>query len=34
MQNLFKNNINWDEPIDVFSANEWLKWKNNLMTLN
>ena len=29
-----KNNLNWDEPIDDDTAQEWLKWRSNLMTLD
>ena len=31
-QNLCKNNLTWDEPIDDSSSYKWLKW-NHLMTL-
>ena len=34
IQRLCKNNLNWDEPIDDDTAQEWLKWRNNLMTLD
>ena len=34
IQQLCKNNVNWDEPIDDDTAQEWLKWRNNLMTLD
>ena len=34
IQRLYKNNLNWDEPIDDDTAQEWLKWRNNLMTLD
>ena len=33
IQQLCKNNINWDEPIDEHTAYEWLKWRNNLVAL-
>ena len=33
MQRLCKNNLNWDEPIDDDTAQEWLKWRNNVTTL-
>ena len=33
IQRLCKNNLNWDEPIDDDTAQEWLNWRNNLMTL-
>ena len=33
-QRLYKNILNWDEPIDDHAAQEWLKWRNNLMTLD
>ena len=26
--------MNWDEPIDDYTAYEWLKWRNNLATLH
>ena len=29
-----KDNLNWDEPIDGDTAQEWLKWRNNLKTLD
>ena len=31
IQNLCRNNLTWDEPIDDSSSYEWLKW-NQLMT--
>ena len=34
IQRLCKNSLNWDEPIDDDTAQEWLKWRNNLMTLD
>ena len=34
IQRLCKNNLNWDEPIDDDTAQEWLKWRNNLKTLD
>ena len=34
IQRLCKNNLNWDDPIDDDTAQEWLKWRNNLMTLD
>ena len=34
IQRLCKNNLNWDEPIDDDTAQEWLKWRSNLMTLD
>ena len=33
IQRLCKNNLNWDEPIDDDTAQEWLNWRNSLMTL-
>ena len=33
MQNLCRNNLTWDEPIDDSSSYEWIKWRNQLMTL-
>ena len=33
IQRLCKNNLKWDEPIDNDTAQEWFKWRNNLMTL-
>ena len=33
IQRLCKNNLNWDEPIDDNTAQEWFNWRNNLMTL-
>ena len=34
MQRLAKNSLNCDEPIDDDTAQEWLKWRNNLMNLD
>ena len=34
IQRLCKHNLNWDEPTDNDTAQEWLKWRNNLMTLD
>ena len=34
IQRLCRNNLKWDEPIDDDTAQEWLKWRNNLMTLD
>ena len=34
IQRLCRNNLKWDEPIDDDTAKEWLKWRNNLMTLD
>ena len=34
IQRLCKNSLNWDEPIDDDTAQEWLKWRNNLKTLD
>ena len=31
---LCRNNLKWDEPIDDDTAQEWLKWRSNLMTLD
>ena len=33
IQNLCRNNLTWDEPVDDSSSYEWLKWRNQLMTL-
>ena len=33
IQNLCRNNLTWDDPIDDSSSYEWLKWRNQLMTL-
>ena len=33
IQNLCRNNLTWDEPIDDSSSYEWLKWRNQLMTI-
>ena len=30
MEQLCRNRLNWDEPIDEKSSYEWQKWKNNL----
>ena len=30
IQQLCRNRLNWDEPIDERSSYEWQKWKNNL----
>ena len=30
IQQLCRNRLNWDEPIDERSSHEWQKWKNNL----
>ena len=34
IQRLCRNNLKWDEPIDDDTAQEWLKWRNNLMALD
>ena len=34
IQRLCRNNLKWDEPIDDDTAQEWPKWRNNLMTLD
>ena len=34
IQRLCRNNLKWDGPIDDDTAQEWLKWRNNLMTLD
>ena len=34
IQRLCKNNLKWDKLIDDKSTHDWLKWRNNLMTLN
>ena len=34
IQRLCENNLNWNEPIDDDTIQEWLKWRNNLMNLN
>ena len=33
IQNLCSNNLTWDDPIDDSSSYKWLKWRNQLMTL-
>ena len=33
IQQLCQQKVQWDEQIDERSAYEWLKWKNNLLTL-
>ena len=33
IQILCKQNLQWDDPIDDEIAQEWLKWRNNLITL-
>ena len=33
IQKLCRNNLTWDDPIDDSSSYEWLKWRNQLMTL-
>ena len=33
IQNFCRNNITWDESIDDSSSYKWLKWRNQLMTL-
>ena len=33
IQQLCQEKLKWDEQIDERSAYEWLKWKNNLLTL-
>ena len=33
IQQLCQEKLQWDEQIDERSAYEWLKWKNNLLTL-
>ena len=30
IQQLYRNRLNWDEPIDKKSSYEWQKWENNL----
>ena len=32
IQTLCKQNLEWDDPIDDEIAQEWLKWRNNLIT--
>ena len=34
IQRLCRNNLKWNEPIEDDIAQEWLKWRNNPMTLN
>ena len=34
IQRLCRNNLKWDDPIDDDTAQEWLKWRNNLMTFD
>ena len=33
IQKLCRNNLTWNYPIDDSSSYEWLKWRNQLMTL-
>ena len=33
IQNLFRNSLSWDEWINDSSSYKWLKWMNQLMTL-
>ena len=33
IQNLCSNNLTWDELINYSNSYEWLKWRNQLMTL-
>ena len=33
IQTLCKQNVKWDDPIDDEIAQEWLKWRNNLIML-
>ena len=33
IQKLCRNNLTWDDPIDDSSSYEWLKWRNQLMTI-
>ena len=33
IKQLCQEKLQWDEQIDERSAYEWLKWKNNLLTL-
>ena len=33
IQQLCQDKLQWEEQIDERSAYEWLKWKNNLLTL-
>ena len=34
IERLCRNNLKWDEPIDDDTAQEWFKWRSNLMTLD
>ena len=34
IQSLYKNSLIWGEPIDDNAAQEWFKWKNNVMMMN
>ena len=34
IQRLSRNNLKWDEPIDDDTAQEWPKWRNNMLTLD
>ena len=34
IQSLCKNSLIWGEPIDDNAAQEWFKWKNNVMMMN
>ena len=34
IQRLCKTNLNLDEPIDDGTAQEWLKWRNNPLSLH
>ena len=34
IQRLCKNNLNWDEPTDDNTVQEWLECRSNLMTLD
>ena len=33
IQSLCKNNLIWGEPIDDNTAQEWFKWRNNMMMM-
>ena len=33
IQTLCKQNLKWDDPTDDEIAQEWLKWRNNLIML-
>ena len=33
IQNIYRNNLTWDDTIDDSSSYEWLKWTNHNMTL-